>query len=75
VFHGRADTTVPFENAEAFTAKMVEMGNQCRLVGFDGAGHGFFNTPEFYSDVLAQTDQFLASLGYLERQLPAGNVK
>jgi acetyl esterase/lipase len=66
VFHGRADTTVPFPDAEAFVAKMVEMGNQCRLVAFDGAGHGFFNKPEFYSGVVAQTDQFLVSIGYLK---------
>lgn len=66
VFHGRADTTVPFPNAEAFTAKMIEMGNQCKLVGFDGAAHGFFNTPRFYSVVLAQTDEFLVSIGYLQ---------
>ncbi|HVW11720.1 MAG TPA: alpha/beta hydrolase [Bryobacteraceae bacterium] len=66
VFHGRADTTVPFASAEAFRAKMVEMGNRCELVGFDGAGHGFFNTPKFYSDVAAQTDDFLVSIGYLK---------
>ena len=66
VFHGRADTTVPFSNAEAFAAKMVEMGNRCKLVGFDGAGHGFFNTPKFYGDVVKQTDDFLVSIGYLK---------
>ncbi|HVY93568.1 MAG TPA: alpha/beta hydrolase, partial [Bryobacteraceae bacterium] len=71
VFHGRADTTVPFSHAEAFAAKMVEMGNQCRLVGFDGAVHGFFNTPKFYGDVVAQTDDFLVSLGYLKSKAAA----
>ncbi|HVV44695.1 MAG TPA: alpha/beta hydrolase [Bryobacteraceae bacterium] len=68
IFHGRADTTVPFPEAQAFTAKMVELGNQCQLVGFDGAIHGFFNKPEFYSDVVTRTDGFLVSLGYLRKR-------
>ena len=69
IFHGRADTTVPFVTAEAFTAKMKAAGNRCELVGFDGQGHGFFNYGrdgnQFFLQTLKQTDEFLASLGYL----------
>ncbi len=43
VFHGTADKTVPFENAERFTKLMKEAGNECVLVPFDGKNHGFFN--------------------------------
>ncbi len=43
IFHGTADKTVPFENAERFTRLMQEAGNQCVLVPFEGKDHGFFN--------------------------------
>lgn len=43
IFHGTADKTVPFENAERFTKLMKEAGNTCELVPFPGKGHGFFN--------------------------------
>ena len=69
VFHGRADTTVPFATAEAFAAKMKAAGNRCELVGFDGQTHGFFNygreSNRYFIQTLKQTDEFLASLGYL----------
>ena len=32
IFHGTADTTVPFENAERFTRLMTAAGNPCTLV-------------------------------------------
>ena len=43
IFHGKADTTVPYATAEAFAAKMKAAGNRCELVGFAGQSHGFFN--------------------------------
>jgi acetyl esterase len=69
IFHGKADTTVPYSTAEAFAAKMKAAGNRCELVGFEGQGHGFFNygrdDNQLFLQTLKQTDQFLASLGYL----------
>ncbi len=69
IFHGRADTTVPFATCEAFAAKMKAAGNRCELVGFAGQGHGFFNygrgDNRYFRETLEQADQFLASLGYL----------
>ncbi|NRD20690.1 alpha/beta hydrolase [Winogradskyella eckloniae] len=47
IFHGTADTTVPFENVERFTKLMTEAGNICQLVPFDGKRHGFFNGSYF----------------------------
>lgn len=67
IFHGRADTTVPFATAEAFAAKMKAAGNRCELVGFDGQPHGFFNREPFRSDTLEATDKFLVSLGWLKK--------
>ena len=43
IFHGTADKTVPFENAERFAQLMTEAGNECVLVPFEGKDHGFFN--------------------------------
>ena len=40
MFHGTADKTVPFENAERFARLMKEAGNECDLVPFDDKGHG-----------------------------------
>jgi acetyl esterase len=69
IFHGKADTTIPFATSAAFAAKMKEAGNRCELVPFDGQQHGFFNygrgDNKYCRETLTQADQFLASLGYL----------
>lgn len=69
IFHGKADTTVPYRTVELFTRKMQELGNRCELVGFEGAGHGFFNYGRggnrAFGETLRKADEFLASLGYL----------
>ena len=73
IFHGRADTTVPFSTAEAFTRLMEKAGSRCELVGYEGQPHGFFNHGRAngrYAETLAAADKFLVSLGYLAA-LPA----
>jgi len=70
IFHGTADTTVPFENVERFCRKMHEVGNRCELVPFEGMKHGFFNyTREedhaSYNITIQHAEQFLRSLGYI----------
>lgn len=64
IFHGKADTTVPYSSAAEFSHRMNKAGNQCRLVGFEGEGHGFFNNKKM-KETLDQADDFLVSLGYL----------
>jgi acetyl esterase/lipase len=70
IFHGKADTTVPYATVEAFTKKMQAAGNRCELVGFDGENHGFFNYRpggnKAYDETLRKAEEFLASLGYLK---------
>ena len=75
LFHGTADTVVPFESAERFTRLMKEAGNVCQLVSFEGKGHGCFNGIVFrpktkdlgpYKKSIQASVSFLTSLGYLE---------
>lgn len=65
IFHGRADSTIPYASAEAFTKLMVTAGARCELVGFDGQDHGFFNREPYKARTLAAADAFLVSLGWL----------
>lgn len=69
IFHGRADTTVPYVTAEVFAVKMKAANNRCELVGYDGQKHGFFNFgregDQYFRDTLQRADEFLVSLGYL----------
>lgn len=66
IFHGHADTTVPFSTAQAFTDLMKEKGSSCRLIGYPGQGHGFFNNDPWRTRTLISADEFLASLGWLK---------
>ncbi|MGC6427896.1 MAG: alpha/beta hydrolase [Akkermansiaceae bacterium] len=68
VFHGTADTTVPFENAARFTELMVETGNKCTLEEFKGAKHGFFNRSKgqkAYEKTLKSSIRFLNKLNFI----------
>lgn len=68
IFHGKADTTVPYATAEAFVRVMRAAGNRCELVGYEGQPHGFFNHGRKdgrYAETLAAADAFLVSLGWL----------
>jgi acetyl esterase/lipase len=64
IFHGKADTTVPYATVEKFAEVMKAAGNRCELIGYEGQPHGFFNKAK-YAETLAATDGFLVSLGYL----------
>lgn len=66
IFHGKADKTVPYENAQRFTDAMKKAGNTCTLFGYDGEDHGFYRKKEkYYTDTLSEVDKFLVSLGWL----------
>lgn len=69
IFHGQADSTVPYATVELFAKAMIQAGNRCTLVGYDGQGHGFFNygrgNNEYYEKTLHALDAFFVELGYL----------
>lgn len=67
IFHGKADTTVPYAAVEKFTEVMKAAGNRCELIGYEGQPHGFFNKSK-YQETLDATDAFLVSLGYLPKK-------
>ena len=67
IFHGRADTTVPFATVEIFSSKAKELGVDCRLMGYDGEGHGFFNRDRpKYLETRDAMVQFLRDLRFVE---------
>lgn len=79
LLHGTADTTVPFENAERFSRLMAEHENECKLVSFEGQGHGFFNSAFFrpktkdltpYEKGMEASVTFLTKHGYLPTDSP-----
>jgi acetyl esterase len=69
VFHGKADTTVPYATAEMFAKAMTDAGNKCELMGYDGQAHGFFNYGrngnEYYEKTIGALDKFLSGLSYI----------
>jgi acetyl esterase len=67
LLHGTADTTVPYASVVAFERAMVQAGRSCKLVGYEGAGHGFFNRGKDYSKTLAEADAFLVGLGWIKK--------
>lgn len=67
ILHGTKDTTVPYASAEAFTAAMKEADRPCKLVGYEGKTHAFFNRGDSFDETLAEADRFLVDLGWLEK--------
>ncbi len=75
IFHGTADTTVPYVTAKLFSDKMKKAGAKCVLHDYEDEGHGFFNFgrkqrgggPPPYEKTLEQLDEFFSGLGWLAK--------
>lgn len=78
IFHGTDDSSVPFSTVSAFRKKMKSLGNHCELVGYKGAGHGFFNSGRnnniYFLDTMNRLDAFLISLGYIDAMPPLDHL-
>lgn len=77
IFHGQADSTVPFATVAEFTRRSTALGNDVTLVPYARAPHGFFNnrggtTPrgddslQWFRGTMEQLDRFLNRLGWIE---------
>jgi acetyl esterase len=70
VFLGSEDKLVPVKTLNEYKARMEKAGARCDAHVYDGQGHGFFNyraqPNPYYEKTLRATDEFLASLGWLE---------
>jgi acetyl esterase len=63
MFFGTADSLL--EGAELYRKDSEKAGNNCKIITYEGQGHGFFNRGEYFDRTLAETDKFLVSLGWL----------
>ena len=55
----------PISSSELFQEKMLQFGNDCTLVPFEGWGHGFYNkhvAMSDYSRTLEYADEFLEEI-------------
>jgi acetyl esterase/lipase len=77
IFHGKDDSTVPYRTAELFAEAMEKAGAKCKLIGYEGQGHGFFNHGRrdnaMYDRTVEAMDQFLTELRYLEAKVNQSN--
>jgi len=67
LLHGTIDDTVPYGSVVAFDKAMKKANRPCKLVGYEGADHAFFNRPEYLSKTIAEADAFLVNLGWLKK--------
>jgi acetyl esterase len=75
IMHGTGDRVVPFEGSYEFARKSAKKKNICKLIEFEGQGHGFFNfnlSFEMYEATLMAMDEFFVELGFLEPDPNAG---
>lgn len=66
IFLGDADKLIPLSVVTTFETKMKSAGSRCDVHIYPGAGHGFFNKPEYHTQTLLEADKFLASLGWIK---------
>ncbi|MCC5905605.1 MAG: dienelactone hydrolase family protein [Balneolaceae bacterium] len=70
LFLGTNDHLIPVETAKYYQKVMENINSRCELHLYEGQGHGFFNYRNFkyYKKTVAEADEFLQSLGYLNKE-------
>ncbi len=70
MFFGTNDRFVPVVTAEYYKLVMDKVESRCDLKIYEGEKHGFFNYKNFesYKEIVLETDKFLTSLGYLNKE-------
>ncbi|WP_200871187.1 alpha/beta hydrolase [Saccharicrinis fermentans] len=70
LFFGTKDRFVPVETAKYYQKVMQKVNSICELYIYEGQEHGFFNYKnfEYYKETVTKTDEFLQTLGYLNKE-------
>ncbi len=70
LFLGTNDNLIPVETVRYYQMVMNKVESQCELFLYEGEGHGFFNYYNFnnYKKTLSESDKFLQTLGYLNKE-------
>jgi len=68
-FLGTTDDLIPVETAKYFQKAMEKVKSKSVLQLYEGQRHGFFNYKnfEYYKKTVIETDLFLQSIGYLQK--------
>jgi len=71
LFLGTNDNLIPVETVKYYQKVMEKVNRSCELHLYEGQGHGFFNykNMEYYKKTVSKADEFLQSLGYLDKKL------
>lgn len=78
MLHGNADRLVPFEEAEAFAAKLERKKVSAKLVEFEGRERDFFHLnfdPASFEVVLSEMENFLVATKLLEAGEVSGDTR
>lgn len=67
LLHGTKDDTVPYGSVVAFEKEMKKAKRPCKLVGYEGADHAFFNRPPYLKETIGEADAFLVDLGWIKK--------
>ncbi len=68
VLTGTEDKLLPVNTVKEYERRMTAAGRRCDVHFFEGEPHGFFNfQKKSYDATVAAMDQFLESLGYVEK--------
>lgn len=66
LLHGTGDTVTPFAGAKLFHERMIEAGNSCELIAFEGGRHGYFIFDlDLFAEAMTQTESFLKQHKFL----------